>query len=211
MPAPPTTPGLKKSHLPAVGIIGLALIGVAMASVYYTQFVAPPSTTCTVAPIHRIYIMSAVIQDIQGFKVEAIYSTNLTTSIPVNSSGVPNVASANFTKLPARADPREVYGSIGDTITIYIRANNTTDSRQYNPIPGHGFEFTDKSFLQSLNVTGGTPASPPQPTPVVLTFGKWVTITFKVAAQATAGFFCTVVCSSEHQNMKGSLKAGCGG
>ncbi len=211
MSAQPTTqPALKKQHLPAVGIIALVLIGATVGGLFYTQFLHPPVTTCTVAPIHRVYVMTAIIQDVQGFSVLASYQTNITGTIPTNSSGVPaNLSGGNFTKLPARADSKEVYGNPGDIITIYIKAINSTDSRQYTGILGHGFDFTDKSFIRNLNVTGGT-GSAAQPTPTVLKFGQWVGMTFQIASQGSGGFFCTVSCSDQHPNMKGTLRAGCG-
>jgi len=203
--------GVKKRHIPAVGIIGLVLIIVATGGIFHTQFLHPPNTTCTVAPIHRVYVMSAIIQDLQGYQVLAIYQTNITGTIPTNSSGVPSTFNnGNFTNLPARTDSKEVYGNPGDLITIFIRSTNSTDSRQYTGIPGHGFDFTDNSFMRNLNVTGGS-GTASQPTPTVLAFGKWVTMTFQIAAQGSGGFFCTVSCSDQHQNMKGTLRAGCGG
>lgn len=206
----PTSTGLKKKHLPAVGIIGLALIAVTLGGLYYSQFVVSHNTACTVASIHRVYIMNAIIQDVGGFQVQAIYQTNITGTIPTNSSGLPNIASANFTKLPPRTDSKEIYGNPGDMISIFIKATNSSNSLQYPGIPGHGFDFTDKSFLQNINVTGGT-GTTAQPTPTVLKFDRWVNMSFQIGSQGSGGYFCTVTCSAKHGNMRGTLRAGCGG
>ncbi|HEY5620693.1 MAG TPA: hypothetical protein VIK88_03475, partial [Candidatus Bathyarchaeia archaeon] len=61
---------VSKKHFPVVGMLSLVLIGVAVGSVYYYQFVVPHARTCA-PPVHRIIFMKAFVQEapFNGFSI----------------------------------------------------------------------------------------------------------------------------------------------
>lgn len=200
----PTTSTGPKKHLPAVGIIGLVLIAAALGSVYYAQFVVSHSAACLVVPEHRLYVMSAIIHEVGGFQVKAIYKLNGTNtpSPAFNNVTGPNIQSPNATQLAPLADSSEVFGNVGDIITLYIHSNSTTDPRQFPSAQGHGFDIDSKSFI---TITNGTVPDNN------IKFGTWYRVEFQVLGQGTTKYRCTQSCSEEHPQMNGNLRAGCGG
>jgi hypothetical protein len=201
----PQAPGPKK-HLPAVGIIGLVLIAAAFGSVYYTQFLVSHSTACLVVPEHRLYLMQAIIHERGGFTVQGIYKLNSTAAPlpPFSNVTGPRITSQNATQLAPLPDPSLVFGSVGDTITLYIHPVSTNESSvQVSGLRGHGFDTDSKTFISITNST--------IPNSTQINFGGWYTLSFQITGQGTTKYRCTQTCSNEHPQMNGDLRAGCGG
>ena len=204
-PTNPQTPSPKK-HMPAVGIIGLVLIAAALGSVYYTQFVVSHSTACLVAPEHRLYVMQAIIHERGGFQVQAVYKLNSTAAPlpPFSNVTGPKITSRNATQLAPLPDPSLVFGSVGDTITLYIHPVSSNESTVQLPgLQGHGYDIDSKSFISITNST--------IPKSNLINFGNWYTVSFQIVGQGTTKYRCTQTCSNEHPQMNGDLRAGCGG
>ncbi|HZD12709.1 MAG TPA: hypothetical protein VE177_04230, partial [Candidatus Binatus sp.] len=201
-------PTAKKRHLPAVGIIGLVLIATAVVAVGYTQFLHPPPTLCTTVPEHRLYVMEAIIKERGGFMVQGIYKLN-STAIPFSNATGPKIASPNATQIPALPDSSQIYGSVGDTVTLYIHPVSTNETgpsppaQQQQNLLGHGFDFDSLGFISITNST--VPASH------IIAFGAWYTLSFHVNGEGTTKYRCTQTCSQLHPQMNGNLQAGCGG
>lgn len=199
------TPGPKK-HIPAVGIIGLVLIAAALGSVYYTQFLVSHSTACLVVPEHRLYVMQAIVHERGGFQVQGVYKLNSTAAPlpPFSNVTGPKITSQNATQLAPLPDPSLVFGSVGDTITLYIHPVSTNESSVQLPgLQGHGFDIDSKSFITITNST--------IPKSNLINFGAWYTVSFQIVSQGTTKYRCTQTCSNEHPQMNGDLRAGCGG
>lgn len=188
-----------KRHLPVVGLLGLVVVAAAGGGIYYYQFILPHPTSCGVSA-HRLIFMTAIIQELGGFTVTNAAYLNQSTLPKFNSTNGYDLSGVIYKNYKlADTKNKTINANVGDTITIYIKSLNTTDSRQYTGIPGHGFEISP------------VPADVQGILPSPLPFNHWYTVTFTVSTQGTYLYFCNQPCSNGHSSMNGSIVVGCGG
>ena len=202
---------VSKKHFPVVGLLSLMLIGVAAGSVYYYQFIVPPSTACGTTPAHRIIFMTAVIQEwpgIGGFRITNTAFLNQTDSPAFDQSLGANLTGVQYKNYQGPSNNKTMEVNIGDTVTLYIKSISTNETGptppahiQYDSAPGHGFDISGAPYtvLNGVLPQGNIP------------WGTWYTVTFRVTAQGSFLYLCTVPCSDGHGQMTGSFVAGCGG
>ncbi len=186
-----------KRHLPVVGLLGLVVIAAAGGGIYYYAYVSPPSTSCGTAS-HRLFFMTAVIFELGGFQITNGAYLNQTVAPAFNATNGPSLVGVKHQNYTTPSDRKTINAMVGDTITLYIYAVNSTDPRQYSGIPGHGFTISP-----SVNVQSGT-------MPGTLPLGKWYTVTFTVTQAGTYSYFCTIPCSNGHGQMTGNMVVSCG-
>jgi len=181
--------------LPVVGLLGLVVIAAAGGGIYYYAYVSPPTTSCGVAS-HRLFFMTAVILELGGFQITNGAYLNQTTEPTFNATAGPSLVGVKHQNFTAPSDRKTINAIVGDTITLYIYGVNSTDSRQFPGIPGHGITISP-----SVNGQFGTGTIP---------LGKWYTVTFTVTQAGTYAYFCTIPCSNGHGQMTGSMVVSCG-
>ncbi len=178
-----------------VGLITLVVIAAASGSLYYYQYYIPHATGCTTS-VHRVFFMTAIIQEQGGFNITraAIYNET-TASLPraTNSTlGPLNFTGVQLTNITA-TNPKTIQANIGDTITIYILSVNGTvaPTLQFSEALGHGFGVDQYQI----------------PSPIKLfTWGMWGSTTFTFEGSGT--FRCLHQCSPNHGSMTGSMGVG---
>jgi len=181
--------------LPVVGLLGLVVIAAAGGGIYYYAYVSPPTTSCGVAS-HRLFFMTAVILELGGFQITNGAYLNQTTAPTFNATAGPSLVGVKHQNFTAPSDRKTINAIVGDTITLYIYGVNSTDSRQFPGIPGHGITISP-----SVNGQFGTGTIP---------LAKWYTVTFTVTQAGTYAYFCTIPCSNGHGQMTGSMVVSCG-
>jgi len=181
--------------LPVVGLLGLVVIAAAGGGIYYYAYVSPLTTSCGVAS-HRLFFMTAVILELGGFQITNGAYLNQTTAPTFNATAGPSLVGVKHQNFTAPSDRKTINAIVGDTITLYIYGVNSTDSRQFPGIPGHGITISP-----SVNGQFGTGTIP---------LGKWYTVTFTVTQAGTYAYFCTIPCSNGHGQMTGSMVVSCG-
>ncbi len=197
-----------KTRFPIVGLITLVLLGAAAGSIYYYQFIAPPSTLCGTHPSHRLVFMTAVVQEwpgIGGFRITNTAFLNQTTLPQFSTTLGANLTGVQYQNYQASPGNKTLNTNIGDTVTLYIKAISTNETSgtpiQYAGAPGHGFDISGSPY----SVDQGTlPES-------VIAWGTWYTVTFHVMKTGSFTYLCTQPCSNGHSQMNGSFVAGCGG
>ncbi len=181
--------------MPVVGLLGLVVIAAAGGGIYYYAYVSPLTTSCGVAS-HRLFFMTAVILELGGFQITNGAYLNQTTAPTFNATAGPSLVGVKHQNFTAPSDRKTINAIVGDTITLYIYGVNSTDSRQFPGIPGHGITISP-----SVNGQFGTGTIP---------LGKWYTVTFTVTQAGTYAYFCTIPCSNGHGQMTGSMVVSCG-
>lgn len=185
-----------------MGLLSLVLIGAAAGSIYYYQFVAPPSTTCGTNPAQRMIFMTAIIQEQGGFRVTNTAFLNQTVLPQFEQSQGANLTGVQYQNYQGSSDNRTIEANIGDEVTLYIKTISTNEtSIQYPGIPGHGLDISGAPYTV---VEGDLPAD-------ILPFGTWSTVTFRVTEMGSFIYLCILSCSNGHGNMNGSFSVGCGG
>ncbi len=187
----------QKRHFPVVGLVTLVVIAAVTGSLYYYQFYTPHATGCTTS-VHRVFFMTAIIQEQGGFNITraAIYNE---TSAALPTATNSTTDSLNFTAVRLTnvtvSNPRTIQANVGDTITTYMISVNGTvlpdNSLQYKEALGHGFGVDQYQI----------------PSPIRLnTWGTWVSTTFTFEGSGT--FRCLHQCSPNHGSMTGNLSVG---
>ncbi len=188
---------IPKKHFPVVGLIGLVLVAAVGGSIYYYQFVLPHNAACGV-PVHRVIFLSAIIQEIGGFKITGAATVNQTSLPPAANYTAPG--QFNLTSVPLHWDNSSITNTKsidvnrGDKVTVYMFAINSTDSRQYvvgGAATGHGHGFGVDGF--SIPVVR------------LVDWGTWGGTTFTASQAGSFLFRCLHNCSDMHPSMTGSL------
>ncbi len=194
---------IPKKHLPAVGLLGLLVIGAAAGSIIYFQYVAPPPTRCGLNPVHRLIFMTAIIKERGGFTVFNAAILNQSTAPFFSNTTGANLAGVTYRNYKT-SDNSTISGNVGDTVTLYIKAINTNDTgpppKQTPQATGHGFTIDT-----TVNVVNST-----LPNDTYILWGTWYTVTFQVPKVVTSTYHCTQFCSQQHPSMNGGFVAGCG-
>ncbi len=187
-----------KKHLPAVGLLGLLVIGAAAGSIMYFQYVAPPPTRCGLNPVHRLVFMTAIIKELGGFRIynAAFLTQNAAPSFSTTSGA--NLTGVSYQNYKT-TDNSTIFGNVGDKITLYIRSINANDSRQISSAMGHGFTIDT-----TVSVVNGTLPNDN------LAWGTWYSVTVQVPKVTSSTYHCTQFCSQQHPSMNGGFVAGCG-
>jgi hypothetical protein len=192
---------IPKKHFPTVGLIGLVLVAAAGGSIFYYQFVLSPSGKCTIAPVHRLIFMTAIIHERGGFSV-----TNgaiLTQGLPEFSNVTgPNLGNTTYTNYRT-SDNSTIQGNEGDIITLYIKSISTNDTgtppKQEPSATGHGFTIDTDVGTVNGTITDNN-----------IAFGTWYTVTIQLPTSlVTSAYHCTQFCSAEHPLMRGGFSVGC--
>ena len=186
-----------RRHLPVVGLLGLVLIAAAGGTVYYYQFLHPPNTSCGV-PSHRLFFMTAIVNELGGFQIANGAFLNQTDAPKFNSTAGPTLKGVTYHNYSAPADKKTISAIVGDTVTLYIHGINASIPPQFAGIVGHGFTFSPSIQPSS----GGFPGTIP--------LGGWYSVTFVVTQAGTYLYFCTIPCSNGHGQMTGSMVVSCG-
>ena len=187
----------QKKHFPIVGLVTLVVIAAAGGSSYYYQYYTPHTTGCGTS-VHRVFFMTAIVQEQGGFNItrEAIWNQR-SAALPTatNSTAPLNFTGVQLTDLTV-TNPKTISANIGDTITIYMASVNGTIPPQYSPNPpasglGHGFGIDNYQI----------------PSPILLaSYGARGSTTFTFQGGGT--FRCLHQCSPNHGIMTGSLSVG---
>jgi len=194
---------IPKKHFPVVGLIGIVLVAAAGGSIFYYQFVLSPSAKCTVAPVHRLIFLTAIIHERGGFTVTNGAILNQQALPKFSNITGPNLANTTYTNYKT-SDNSTILGNEGDVVTLYIKSISTNVTGppplQKPTATGHGFTIdTD------VGVVNGTIANDN------IVFGTWHTVTIQLPTSlVTSTFHCTQDCSAEHPMMRGGFTVGCG-
>ncbi len=184
-----------KGHLPIVGLIGLVALAAAGGGIYYYQFVAPHNTSCG-APVHRLFFITAIIQERGGFNITREVILQNGTAPTVNGTAQPSLAGLQYHNV-SLTDHKTISANVGDTVTIYVKSISTNETGsqpvQLPSATGHGFELDAYNILDTN-----------------IPWGNWHTMSFTVTTQGVARYNCAQTCSMEHSSMAGSFSAGCG-
>ncbi len=199
---------VSRKHIPVVGLLSLVLIGVAAGSVYYYQFVAPPTKACGTNPVLRMIFMTAIIQERGGFKITNTALLNQTVRPQFDPTLGANLTGVQYQNYQGASDNKTIEANIGDTVTLYIKSISTNETApeppphiQYSTAAGHGIDIAGTPYEV---IEGLLPQNN-------LAWGTWYTVTFRVTSQGAFLYFCTQSCSDRHGQMNGSFVAGCGG
>ncbi len=185
----------QKKHFPVVGLVTLVVIAAVTGSLYYYQFYIPHAAGCA-TNVHRVFFMTAIIQEQGGFNItrSAIYNE---TSTPLPTATNSTLGSLNFTGVQLKnitiTNPKTIQANIGDTVTIYMFSVNGTvaPTLQFKEALGHGFGVDQYRI----------------PSPIPLnTWGTWASTTFTFEGGGT--FRCLHQCSPNHGSMTGNLSVG---
>lgn len=191
-----------KKHFPTVGLAGLLVIGLAAGSIVYYQYVAPPNTSCGLHPVHRLIFMTALIKERGGYNIfNAAILLNQTSNPLFSTTSGANLTDVNYRNYKTN-DNTTIFGNIGDTITLYIKAISTNETGS-NPVQqpgatGHGFTIDT-----NVNTNGTLPNNN-------IAWGTWYSLTFAVPKVVNSTYHCTQFCSQQHPSMNGGLTAACG-
>lgn len=193
-----------KRHLPTVGIIGLVIVAAAGGGIYYYQFIVS-HTSVTYTPVHRLVMMTAVVEEQGGFHVNNTAYLNQTSLPSFNSRNGYNLTGVNYQKYVGASDNKTINARVGDTITFYIYGRNATGSdpllHQSN---GHGFSLLGPSTytVASGGILGATSCTS---TSSCIEFGMWYTVTITFDGAGSYIYQCSIVCSPQHTNMNGNI------
>jgi len=197
---------VSKKHFPVVGLLSLVLVGVAVGSVYYYQFVVPHARTCAL-PVHRIIFMKALVQEapFNGFSIVGEGIWNLTSLPPAAANYTSQDPRLNFTGIrftnTTVTNLKTIQTNVGDTITVYMLSVNATIPPQWVATPpaqglGHGFGIDQFKIPNELRL---------------VEWETWGSTTFTVTREGFATYRCLHDCSPSHGQMTGSLAvSGCG-
>ena len=198
---------IPKKHFPTVGLISLVLVAAAGGSIFYYQFVLSPSAKCTIAPVHRLIFMTAIVQEEGGFHITNTAFLNQSNLPKFNSTSGVSMTGLNYTTYRGESDNKTIDAHVGDMITFYIFGENATSSDPaLHASTGHGFDivgsgsFSVNTSANSPGILGGTnPANPAIP------FGKWYSVTVTFNSGGSYTYLCSIVCSPLHGNMNGQI------
>ena len=181
-------------------MLGLVVIAAAGGTVYYYQFLTPHQSSCG-TPSHRLVFMTAKIQEVGGYNVYNMAFLNQTTLPAFNASG-PVLGGVSFKDYkPSSNNNKTINVNVGDEVTFYIKAVNSSDPRQVSS--SHGFQISGPSTLAVVD--GSLPAAG-----ATIPFGTWFSVTIRFDTAGAYIYFCTVVCSKDHGSMNGNIQVSCG-